>query len=201
LNTPLAGHKPRSDARIGYNAPALLKGERAMGNGLSRLARALVVAVKAMLVVAVVLLTSGRSWAIYNVLGPEKDEWGLKYDVQVNDTGGDKVTIEFTLADEGRLKPFYSIEVIAMNPEVDSQGGHAYDVKAPIKLKLTEDGRRVGQVQIRKEFLDRAQIRILTDKFDGKPQQWLANYEVPIHKFLDKEPAPIASPPGSKVTK
>ena len=35
------------------------------------------------------LLMSGRSWAIYNVLGPSKDEWGLKYDVQVNDAGGD----------------------------------------------------------------------------------------------------------------
>ena len=38
-----------------------------------------------MLVAAVTLLTSGRSWAVYNVLGPSKDEWGLKYDVQVSD--------------------------------------------------------------------------------------------------------------------
>jgi hypothetical protein len=185
-----------TDARIGYSSPALLKGERTMSIRLSRLATA-------MLVVAVILVMSGRSWAIYNLLGPSKDEWGLKYDVQVNDAGGDTVTVVFTLADEGRLKPVYSIELIAMSTETDNQGGHGYDVKAPIVLKTTEDGRRVGQVQIRKEFLDRAQIRILTDRVDGKPQQWLANYEMPINKFLAKAPgaAHLASPPASKVTK
>jgi hypothetical protein len=164
-----------------------------MSTRLSRLATAVVV--------AGVLLTSGRGWAIYNVLGPEKDEWGLKYDVQVKDAGGDKVTVVFTLADEGRLKPFYSIELIAMSKQTDSQGGHAYDVKEKFQLTTTEDGRRVGQVQVRKEFLVRAQIRILTDRLDGKPQRWLANYEVPINKILNKSPAPIASPPGSKITK
>jgi hypothetical protein len=164
---------------------------------LSRLATAI-------LVVAVILLMSARSWAIYNVLGPSKDEWGVKYDVEVNDAGGDTATVVFTLADEGRLKPFYSIELIAMSKETDSQGGHAYDVKAPIVLKTTKDGKRAGQVQIRKEFVDRARIRILTDRFDGQPQRWLACYEIPINKFLDKAPgapSPIASPPASKVTK
>jgi hypothetical protein len=155
----------------------------------------------AMLVVAVMLLTSGRSWAIYNVLGPAKDEWGVKYDVQVNDNGGDKVTVVFTLNDEGRLKPFYSVELIAMNPEVDGQGGHGYDVKTKFDLKPTPDGRRVGQLQVSREFLDRCQVRILSDKFDGQAQQWLACYEISVKKFIDKEPASVASPPGSRVTK
>lgn len=113
---------------------------------LSRLATAV-------LVVAAIVLMPGRSWAIYDVLGPSKDEWGLKYDVQVNDAGGDTVTVVFTLADEGRLKPFSSIELFAFSKETDNQGGHAYDVKAPIELKTTKDGRRAGQVQIRKEFV------------------------------------------------
>jgi hypothetical protein len=157
-----------------------------------------------MLVVAAMVLMSGRSWAIYNVLGPSKDEWGLKYDVQVKDAGGDKATVVFTLADEGRLKPLYSVELIVMSRETDNQGGHSYDVKAPIKLKTTEDGRRTGEVQIRKDLLDRAQIRILTDRFDGQPQRWLANYEIPISKLLNKaheSASPLASPPASKVTK
>lgn len=156
-----------------------------------------------MLVVASMVLMSGRSWAMYNVLGPSKDEWGLKYDVEVKDAGGDTVTIVFTLADEGRLKPLYSVELIAYSKETDNQGGHSYDVKAPIKLKATEDGKRVGEVQIRKQYLDRAQFRILTDRVDGQPQRWLACHEIPVKKLLDKGPgaAPIASPPGAKVTK
>ena len=165
---------------------------------LSRLATA-------MLVVAAILLMPGRSWAIYDVLGPSKDEWGLKYDVQVNDAGGDTVTVAFTLADEGRLKPISSIELFAFSKETDNQGGHAYDVKAPIELKTTKDGRRAGQVQIRRKFVDRAKIRILTKMVDGKPQSpGFADYEIPISKFLSKAPAaasPLASPPATKATK
>jgi hypothetical protein len=186
-----------TDARIGYSASAFLKGERAMNIRLSRLATA-------MLVVAAIVLMPGRSWAIYNGLGPSKDEWGLKYDVEVNEVDRDTLTVVFTVADEGRLKPFYKIELIVFSKETDSQGGHAYDVKAPIELKTSKDGRRVGQVQIRKEFLDRAQIRILTNRVDGQPQQWLAYYVIPIDKFLNNAPSaasPIASPPASKITK
>ncbi len=128
----------------------------------------------------------------------------MKYDVQVVDAGGDTATVVLTVADEGRLKPFYSVELIALSRDTDSQGGHGYDVKAPIKLQPTQDGRRVGQVQIRKQFLDRAQIRILTDRFDGQPQRWLANYEIPVRRFMAKSPGappPLASPPASNVTK
>lgn len=168
-----------------------------MSIGLSGLARAT-------LVVAVILLTSARSWAIYDVLGPSKDEWGLKYDVRVNDAGGETVTVVFTLADEGRLKPLTTIELYAFNPQTDEQGGHSYDVKETIELKLTKDGRRVGQVQMRKEFLDHAKIRILTKMVDGRQQRiGFADYEIPIRKFLNKPPASssIASPPPSKVSK
>jgi hypothetical protein len=161
--------------------------------------------VMTLLVATVTLLMSGRCWAVYNVLGPSKDEWGLKYDVQVSDAGGGTLTVVFTLADEGRLKPLSLIELIAFSKETDNQGGHTYDVKAPIVLKPSQDGRRAGHVQIRKEFADRAQIRILTDRVDGQPQQsgW-ACYEIPMNKFLNKAPAaasPLASPPASKVTK
>ena len=168
-----------------------------MSTGLSRLATA-------MLVVAVGLLTCDRSFAIYYGLGASKDDWGMKYDVQVNEAGRDEVSVVFTVADQGRLKPFDLIELIAFNKETDDQGGHSYDVKAPIVLKATKDGRLAGQVQMRKEFLDRAQIRILTRTFDGKPQSGLSYYEISVKKLLNKTPAtasPLASPPASKVTK
>src|SRR5436305_10592426 len=101
----------------------------------------------------------------------------MKYDIEVNDAGRDTVTVVFSVADEGRLKPFDLIELIAFSKQTDNQGGHSYDVEAPIVLKTTKDGRRAGQVQMRKEFLDRAQIRILTRTFDGKPQSVISYYE------------------------
>ena len=168
-----------------------------------------------MLVVAAMVLMSGRSWAIYYGLPPSKDEWSLRYDVAVYDARGDKLTVVFTVADEGRLKPIYSIDLVAFSKQTDNQGGRSYDVKAPIELKPTEDGKRVGQVQIRKEFLDRAKIRILTRTVDGKRQpSGGAYYDIPIAKYLNKSPAAassaaasrqappsIAAPPAAKVTK
>jgi hypothetical protein len=187
-----------ADARVGDSAPAYLKGERAMSIRFSRLATAT-------LVVAAIVLMSDRGWAIYYGLGPSKDEWGLKYDVAVSDADSDTLTVVFTLADEGRLKPFYSIHLVAFSKQTDSQGGRSYDVKVPIELKTTEDGRRAGQVQIRKEFLDRAKIRILTQMVDGKRQpSGGAYYDIPIKKYLKKAPAaasPLAAPPASKVIK
>ncbi len=157
------------------------------------------------LVVAAMVLMSGRSWAIRHGLGPSKDEWKLKYDVELNAANGDKVTVVFTLVDEGRLKPFYSIDLVAFSKQTDSQGGRSYDVKAPIELKPTEDGKRAGQVQIRKEFVDRAKIRIITLTVDGKRQpSGGAFYDIPIANYLNKAPAaasPLAAPPSSKITK
>jgi hypothetical protein len=190
--------RPGDGTQVDHNDSRYLKGNDKMHIRFLRWAAGV-------LVVAAVVFTAGRSWAIFSALGPSKDEWGLKYDVEVNNADGDTMTVVFTLADEGRLKPFYSLELIAFSKETDNQGGHSYDVKAPIEFKTTKDGRRVGQVQIRKEFADRAQIRILTNTVDGKPQTaGLAYYLIPINKFLNKAPSaasPIASPPTSKVIK
>ena len=138
-----------------------------------------------MLVLAAVVLMSDRSWAIRYELPPSKDEWKLAYDVAVHDADQDKVTVVFTLADEGRLKPIYSIDLVAFSQRTDSQGGRAYDVKTPIELKPTPDGKRVGQVQIPKKFAGRAKIRIITLTLDGKRQpSGGVFYDIPLAKYL-----------------
>jgi hypothetical protein len=153
------------------------------------------------LVLVAVVLASESCWAIYYGLGPSKDEWGLKYDVTVQDTGGDKLTVVFTIADEGRLKPFYSLELVAFSRQADNQGRRSYDVKAPIELKPAQDGKRSGEVQIPKNVADRAKIRILTHMVDGKKQPSGGSYyDIPIAKYLNKVPA-VASPPAAKITK
>lgn len=161
--------------------------------------------VTGMLVVAAIVLMADRSWAIRYGLGPSKDEWQLKYDVAIEDSPGDTLTVVFTLADEGRLKPIYSIDLVAFSKRTDSQGGRSYDVMEPIELKPTGDGKRVGRAHIRKEFLDRAKIRIITLTVDGKRQpSGGAFYDIPIAKYLNKADSPaVASPPPrrSKTTK
>jgi len=174
---------------------------------LSRLAMSL-------LVVAAVVLMSGRCWAVFNMLPPSKDEWGLKYDLEVTAVDGDKLNVRFTLADAGRLKPIHSATVVAFS-KPDTMGGQSYLVKARIKLQPTKDGKAAGQVQIPKEFLNIAMIRILTLTVDRRRQTaGAAYYDIPLKRFINKTsvatspkastsiaPRSIAAPPTSKVTK
>ena len=154
------------------------------------------------LVVAAVELMSSRCWAIFNGLDPSEDDWGVKYDVAVTQADKDNLNVVLTLADEGRLKPFWKLELISMSKPPVNQGSIMYDMRSPFELKPTVDGRRAGQVQIRKEFADTAMIRILTLTVDGQRQtQHAAYYDIPLSKFLKKTPAagtPMASPPASK---
>ncbi len=158
---------------------------------------------KCVLVVAAFLVMSGRTWAVFYALGPSKDEWGLQYDVEFDAGGGETLNATFTLVSEGRLKPVYSFTVVAFS-DPDSTGGRAYLVKAPIELKATDDGKRVGRVQIRKEFVDRAMIRVLTLTVDGRRQtSGAAYYDIPLKKFLNKAPAAasLPAPPASEARK
>ena len=159
------------------------------------------------LVVAAVVLTPGRSWAVFYPLGPSKDEWGLKYEVEVDAAKGDQLNVRFTLADQGRLKPIYSATMVAFSNPSSNDG--TYLLKAQIDFKSTKDGKLTGQVQIPKRLADRAQIRILTQTFDGRWQTAGARlYDIPLKKFLSagvadssKTLPSIASPPSTKVTK
>ena len=145
------------------------------------------------LVAAAVVLMPGRSWAVFYALGPSSDEWGLKYDLEVNATSGDELNVAFTLSDGGRLKPIYSITVVAFS-KPNRDGGRSYLVKTPIELKTTKDSKLAGQVQIRTEYADIAMIRILTLTVDGRRQTaGAAYYDIPLKKFLNKAPVAASS--------
>jgi hypothetical protein len=154
------------------------------------------------LAVAAVVLTADRSWAIRQGLPPSADEWGLKYEVDVQEADSDTLTVGFTLADEGRLRPIYSFDVVAFSKQTDNQGGRAYDVMEPLKLTKAADGRLVGQVQIPKKFADRAKIRIISLTVDGKRQpSGGVFWDIPVIKHWKNAPAAspdVASPPAAK---
>jgi hypothetical protein len=166
-----------------------------------------------LLVVTTVVLMTSLSWAHWYDLGPSKDEWGVKYQGEVEAANGDKLNVRFTLADHGRLKPIHSVFVMALsNP--DHSGSRTYLLKVPITLNQTTDGELTGQVEVGKEFANRAVIRIFTYTVDGRsqmagPTAGARYYDIPLQEFLKKAPLaaspqspfPIASPPASKVEK
>ena len=98
----------------------------------------------AVLSVATVLLVAQTSWAIRQGRTSNPADWNLDYDVQVEELDSDNLLVEFTVADEGRLKPFYSIDLVSFSKQTDNQGGRAYDMNEPIKLAPAADGKRVG---------------------------------------------------------
>jgi hypothetical protein len=176
-----------------------------MGLRFSRLATGV-------LVVAAVVLMSSHSGAHWYDLGPSKDEWGVKYQGEVDAANGDKLNVRFTLADQGRLKPIHSVFVMALS-NADGRGG-TYVLKTPITMKPTADGKLTGEVAVGKEFANRAMIRIFTYTVDGRsqmkgPMAGARYYDIPLRKFLKKAPmaassqtpSSIASPPASKVAK
>lgn len=154
------------------------------------------------LTLAAVALTVSQVWAVYFPLGPSKSEWGLKYEVELSAASGDLVNVTFKLQDEGRLTPVHSYNVVAFRPT--GGGSFAYDVKSPIKLTATADGKRVGTVQVRREFMHKAKIRALTLSVDGKRQTaGAAYYDIPLDRYPIKgaTPATVAAPSAAKVIK
>lgn len=163
-----------------------------MSLGLSRRAFGL-------LAVAGVLFLSGRCLAVYVPLGASADDWGMKFDVKIIAGEGDKMTVHFRLTDQGRLKPIYTTTLVAFSdPGYD--GSRTFLAQSPIEMKPTKEGHLVGQAQIRKELLERAQIRILTFTVDGQRQTGgAASYYIPLKRFLIKAPeAKPAAPESSR---
>jgi hypothetical protein len=137
----------------------------------------------------------------------------LKYEGEVKPGNGDKLNLHFTLTDQGRLKTIHSVFVMAYsNP--DATGARTAVLKAAIPLKADKGGKLTGEVEVAKEFANRAVVRVFTYTVDGKsqnrgPMAGARYYDIPLRKFLKKapvaaapqSPSPIASPPASKVKK
>lgn len=150
------------------------------------------------LAVAIVALLPSLSWAVHFPLGKSSNDWGLKYDVEIKEAGDQSLDVTFTLADEGRLKPLYSVTLVAFSKPL-ADGGRSYLAKAPIELKRTPEGKLAGRARIRKEHASIAQFRILTLNVDGRPQTaGAAYYDIPLKKFFS-EPlaAELAKLPSS----
>ena len=152
------------------------------------------------LAAAVVLWPAGRACGIGFVLGQTREELKLKYDVLVHDHGTGRVTIVFTLADEGRLEPLDAVQLVIPAQEKNDHGGRWMDLVVSIEMTRIDGGKinggkRVGRIHIRKELAERAEIRLNTHTMDGKldPLTRL-HHVIPVKKFMNDAPKPAAKP-------
>ena len=153
------------------------------------------------LIAAALLCTAGTAWGIGFILGQSKEELKLKYDVTVQDHGTGRVTIVFTLVDEGRLKPLDEIQLVIPGQEKNADGGHWMDLVVSIDMAKADakadGGKRVGRVHIRKELAERAEIQLNTHTMDGKTDPMTRlHHVIPLIKHMNIAPAAPAPAPA-----
>jgi hypothetical protein len=147
------------------------------------------------IVLLALVLTPVRARAAGFILGETKEELKLKYDLAVQDHGTGRVTVVFTLADEGRLKPLDEVQFVIPGKEKNADGGHWMDLVVSIGMTDTGDGKRVGRVHVLKELAERAEIRLNTHTMDGKMDPLTRlHHVIPIAKHVKGVPAAGAKP-------
>lgn len=148
------------------------------------------------IVAGAVIWTTGRAWGIGFYLSQTKEELKLKYDVAVHDYGNGRVSVEFTLEDEGRLKPLDEVQFLIPAKQPDAQGGYTADLLFSMNMVKGADGKRVGRVSILRDLAERAEITLNTHALDGKTDMMTRlHHAIPLAPYLKKLPpaAPAAT--------
>jgi hypothetical protein len=141
-------------------------------------------------VLTAVALTTGWAWGIGFTLGETKEELKLQYDVAVQDHGTGRVTVVFTLADEGRLGPLDEVQLVIPGREKNADGGHWMDLVVSIDMTRVDGGRRVGRAHLLKEWAERAEIQLNTHTMDGKTDPLTRlHHVVPVARYMKDAPA------------
>ncbi|HEV2293645.1 MAG TPA: hypothetical protein VGR35_07305 [Tepidisphaeraceae bacterium] len=157
----------------------------------------------AVLIAAAVVWTADRAWGVGFTLGQTKEQLQLKYDVAVehhafDERGTGRVTVELTLADEGRLKPLDAVQLVIPGKEKNKDGSYWMDLVVSIDMVKVDDGNRVGRVHILRELAERAEIQFNTHTMDGKTDPLTRlHHVIPIAAYL-QNPATPNSPPAPR---
>jgi hypothetical protein len=136
-----------------------------------------------LLAFAAVALIANLVWALGHQLSESKDELKLKYDLVVQDHGTGRVTAVLTIADEGRLKPLDSVDLVI--PGSDKTG--YLDLSVSLATSK-ENGKVVARAHLNKDLAERAELQLKTHALDGKssPRTWYY-YSIPLAKAMAAE--------------
>jgi hypothetical protein len=129
---------------------------------------------------AAIVSAANLAWAVGFELGESKDQLKLKYEVSLTDHGTGRITVVFTIADQGRLKPLNSVDLVI--PSNDGTGH--FDLWVPLATEEV-DGKLSGRVHLKSELAQRAEIHLRTSSLDGKQEALTWYYHViPIAEYL-----------------
>ena len=142
-----------------------------------------------LLALLVCYFAADRAWGIGFHLRETKDDLRLKYEVTVQDHKTGRVTVVFTLADEGRLKPLDEVQLVVPAREKNNDGSHWMDLVVSIDMVKSDGGKRVGRVHLLKELAERAEIQLNTHTMDGNMDGLTRlHHVIPIASYLNNVP-------------
>jgi hypothetical protein len=152
-------------------------------------------------VVFVALLAAAEAvWASGAILSETKEQLKLQYDVAVIESIRGHISVTFTLADEGRLKPITGVHLYIPAEKAEKNGGRYADLYVPLGMKSV-DGKQAVNFELTKEWAGRAEIQLITLTLDGKQgapgQRTLPSilYSIPLAKYIDVNPKPDSRMP------
>lgn len=130
-------------------------------------------------VFAAVPLVASLAWALGEGLSETKEQLKLQYDVSSTDHGTGRVTINLTIADQGRLKPLDSVDLLIPA----SDGTNYVDLSVPLATREV-DGKLHVRAHLKKELAERAVLQLKTHRLDGKetPLTWYY-HDIPYAKI------------------
>jgi hypothetical protein len=132
------------------------------------------------MIFVVTVLVAGSAWAIGFGLGETKEELKLDYEVALQDHGTGRVTVNLTIAGQGKLNPLDSVYLVI--PSKDGTG----HVDLSLSLATREvDGKLSVRAHLKRELAERAEIQLRTRTLDGK-QELLTWYyhSIPLAGYL-----------------
>lgn len=136
-----------------------------------------------LLATATVLLTTTIVLALGHELSATKEELKLKYDVSVTVHGSGRVTVNLTIAEQGKLKPLDSVQIAI--PSQDKSG--YYDLSISLATENV-DGKLTARAHLSRDLAERAQLRLVThtlpDGSGGKSERTWYYHTIPIAKYI-----------------
>ena len=133
-----------------------------------------------LVVSALIFSTTSFGWALFEI-GGTKEQHQLKYDVLIGEHKNGNLSIDFTLLDEGRLKPLTSVVLV-----IRSDDGNGFsDLNLPLAMR-TVKGKQNSHFQMKRKLAERAMIMLLTKTVDGKEEvRGGAGHAIEIADYID----------------
>jgi len=129
---------------------------------------------------AVIISAANAAWALGLQLGETKEQLKLDYQMFAVAHQSGRVSVSLTIADQGRLKPLSSVELV-----VPSQDGTGFvDLSVPLARREV-DGKLVVTAHLKRDLAERASIQLNTRHLDGKetPLTWYF-HSIPVAKHI-----------------